>query len=56
MSNRIPLKFADIPQDIIWLLWETKTEFDAMKTEAKFLQGEVSRRRKRKRHEDKTHW
>ena len=55
-SRLIPLKFSDIPQDIIWLLWETKTEFDSMKTEAKFMQGEVSRRRKRKRHEDKTPW
>ena len=54
-SHRVPLKFSDIPQDIIWNLWETKSEFDSLKTEAKFMQGEVSRR-KRKRNEDKTHW
>ena len=46
--------FSDIPQDIIWLLWRSKGEFDSMKSEAKFLQGKVSRRRKRKRREDKT--
>lgn len=53
---RVHLSFSDIPQDIIWLLWKSKSEFDSMKVEAKFLQGEVSRRRKRKRHEDKTPW
>ena len=55
-AKRVHFSFSDIPQDIIWLLWKSKGEFDSMKTEAKFIQGEVTRRRKRKRHEDKTPW
>ena len=54
--TQVQMCFSDIPQDIIWLLWRSKGEFDSMKSEAKFLQGKVSRRRKRKRGEDKTPW
>ena len=52
-AKRIPMTYADVPTSIIHRLWETKLEFDSLRTK---LRAEAPPGGKKRKHHDKTPW
>ena len=52
-ARRIPMTYADVPTSIIHRLWETKLEFDRLRTK---MRAEAPPGGKKRKHHDKTPW
>ena len=55
-SRRVPLRFEDLPLEIVADLWATKAGFDEARCQVATAALGVVPRRKRRRATDKTPW